>query len=107
VPLCLLVEKEKKPSKIESHCTMNGYGTGKCSFTNTGEGAGNLCVNIRVFKAEDPGKYLESSTICSGKVDVKESKSKDFTVAGVNDLCGSSGVSWTKVCAFRVTNLKK
>jgi len=95
---------KKEPSKIESHCTMNGYGSGKCSFTNVGKGSGSICVGVRLFRTAEPGKYLDSSTLCSGKVEPKESKSKEFTIVGVNAFCSQSGVPWTKVCAFSVTN---
>jgi len=96
-------EKSEAPANIEAHCTMNGYGSGKCVFTNKGEGSGAHCVKVRVFKVADPeGNSLTSSTICSGKVGAKESKSKDLSIPGVNDLCSEYGKSWTKVCAFTV-----
>ena len=94
-------EKKGKP-KIESHCTMNGYGSGKCSFTNKGTGTGATCVKIKVYVEKDLKKNLNSSTICSGKVGVKETKNKEFSIPGVNDLCTGYGVPWSKACAFLV-----
>jgi hypothetical protein len=100
----LLGQKEEKPDpKIESHCVMNGYGSGKCSFTNKG-GPGSQCIKVTVFKVADMEKTVSSSTICSGSVGTRETKSKAFSIPGVNDLCSESGVAWNKVCAFRVTN---
>jgi len=95
-------KKDKKPAKIESHCTMNGYGRGSCSFTNKGQGEGATCIKIRVYQEAEMSKGLTSSTICSGKVGVKETVNKEFSIPGVNGLCAVSGVPWTKVCSFVV-----
>jgi len=94
--------KNKGSAKIDAHCTMNGYGSGTCSFTNKGTAAGAHCVKVRVYQEKNPSKSLASSSICSGNVGVKETKSKSFTIPGVNSLCSSYGVSWTKVCGFVV-----
>jgi hypothetical protein len=99
--------KKTPPANIEAHCTMNGYGSGKCTFTNKGDGSGAHCVKVRVFKVENPGgKSLTSSTICSGTVGAKESKSKDLSIPGVNSFCSEYGKAWTKVCAFTVSEDK-
>lgn len=68
--------KKPKP-RIESNCVMNGYGSGKCSFTNKG-GPGSHCVKVKVFRRDNPKRSLTSSTICSGTVGSRETKSKDF-----------------------------
>lgn len=33
---------------IEPNCTMNGFGAGTCSFTNTGTGSGSVCGVVEV-----------------------------------------------------------
>ncbi len=96
--------KKGKPSNIEAHCVMNGYGAGKCSFTNKGA-PGSQCVKVQIFlQAQPRGKSLTSSTVCSGTVGSRETKSKEYSIPGVNDFCAQRGVAWTKVCAFRVLN---
>lgn len=104
LPIGCKDSKNKGKPKIEPHCTMNGYGSGKCSFTNKGKGPGASCVKIHLFVVKDSSKTLHSSTICSGKVAVRETKSKEFSLPGVNDLCAGYGVPWTKACAFTVVN---
>lgn len=96
-----LLKKDAPEPKIESHCVMNGYGAGKCSFTNKG-GAGSSCVKVKVFRNDGKGTSVTSSTICSGKVGTRETKSKEFSIPGVNALCAERGTVWTKVCAFTV-----
>jgi len=111
ITMCLLAcffllggcKKDQEKPKIKAHCTMNGYGNGKCSFTNKG-GAGSQCIKVTVFKVSNTNQNLKSSTICSGNVGTRETKSKDFSIPGVNDLCSESGTPWTKVCAFSVKN---
>jgi hypothetical protein len=83
---------------VETACTMNGLGQGKCDFTNTGKTAGAVCGKIVV---QGPGKY-EGSKFCSGMVAPMSTTKVEFTEPAVKDLCEPKRYdqSWTDVCNF-------
>lgn len=94
---------------IEWQCTMNGFGVGSCSFTNTGDGAGAVCGSIEVYKANEPvfeGTILgepvaESGKFCSGEVGASTTNQVEFRIASMREVCGGTlDKAWTEVCKF-------
>jgi len=107
VPFAEGCKKENKGKhKLEYSCTMNGYGNGRCAFTNKGDAAGAGCIKVKVARNDNPSNSVESSSLCSGNVGVKETVNKDFSIPGVNSLCSEGGVSWMKICSFVVVEDK-
>jgi hypothetical protein len=86
-----------KPN-IESSCTMNGFGAGSCSFTNTGDSEGALCGTIVVVN-KNTGQTASSSKFCSGKVAESSTAKVEFSIPDVRSVCETEG-DWTQVCAF-------
>lgn len=80
---------EVRLPQIESHCTMNGVGKGRCQFTNIGDASGSVCGTIRVYPtdANTSTRILESGVFCSGPVEAQTTKEVEFTVVGVSDVC--------------------
>ena len=78
-------------SKINVTCSINGYGSGKCTFTNTGDASGKECGNV--FIAESYGEkevVALSETICSGKVESSSSVTIDVSINAFKDKCAYS-----------------
>jgi len=83
--------------KLTQNCVMNGFGSGHCSFTNTGDAKGSACGKIKVNKKAG-GSGLESSVFCSGELKPNSTTKVDFAVPGVNSLC--EGGDWRENCEF-------
>jgi hypothetical protein len=81
---------------VEQSCTMNGYGQGACSFTNSGKTAGALCGYIQV---DGPGTAT-SNKFCSGQVASQTTTKVEFSVPEVDELCDNGFEPWTKKCNF-------
>ena len=82
---------------LDKDCTMNGYGAGSCSFTNTGKTAGAMCGRIVV---NGPGTHT-GSKFCSGMVEPMSTTKVEFSEPAVDKLCDPDyGQSWTDVCSF-------
>lgn len=91
--------------KVEPSCTMNGFGAGACSFTNTGTSAGSVCGRVVVRRSGQTDK-AESALFCSGEVGKRSTTKVDFTIPGVSDLCGTPNPlaqKWSDVCSFGFT----
>lgn len=86
-----------KPN-VEQTCTMNGFGSGECSFTNTGTAAGSVCGKIIVQKKGDETETSESSVFCSGEVGKQSTTKVEFKIPGVSTMC--SGGNWQNNCDF-------
>lgn len=92
--------------KISQECTMNGFGSGDCRFTNTGQRSGSACGHIVVDR--NIGAASESSAIfCSGDVAQSSTTSVPFVVIGVNKMCAATEKPWTEVCSFRFVEKTK
>jgi len=83
---------------VEQTCTMNGFGQGECSFTNTGTAAGSVCGKVVVQKKRDATETSESSVFCSGEVGKQSTTKVDFKIPSVNTMC--SGGPWQENCEF-------
>ena len=82
---------------LDKDCTMNGYGAGSCSFTNTGKTAGAMCGRIVVY---GPGIHA-GGKFCSGMVQPMSTVKVDFSEPAVDKLCDPDyGQKWTDVCSF-------
>jgi hypothetical protein len=81
---------------VEQSCTMNGYGQGACSFTNSGKTAGALCGYIQV---DGPGTAT-SNKFCSGQVASQTTTKVEFNIPQVDELCDNGFDSWTEKCSF-------
>ena len=88
-------------AELSQDCTMNGFGQGRCSFTNKGDAKGSVCGHIVVTHNNGDGTE-ESSEFCSGEVENKSTKQVDFSVPAVRALCKTQGLdkSWGDVCSF-------
>lgn len=119
--------------KLEPDCSMNGFGQGTCSFTNTGSSAGGVCgylVVSRTLTASSPARrrdgpeatdsreaqrdavqllgFVRSSVFCSGDVGSRETKAISFGVGLVPELCeGRDGSSWRDNCEFEFVSEEK
>lgn len=85
---------------IGRDCRINGLGDGSCTFTNTGNGKGSLCVQPELVRHD--GQLIKSQTICSGEVAPSTSVKIDFYMSGVLDFCGTAGVGWSDQCDLQV-----
>ena len=94
------IEKENMPV-IANNCVMNGYGSGSCSFTNTGKTTGAVCGTITVWAKGST--TLNSNKFCSGQVESLSTTQVAFNIPSVNKTCEGNyiaGESWTDVCDF-------
>ena len=82
---------------IQTSCVMNGYGSGKCSFTNVGSGSGAVCGYV-LLKNEWKSLEEKSSTICSGSVPAKTTNEVSFSIPALQEICGR--YDWTAYCKF-------
>lgn len=87
---------------------MNGFGQGRCNFTNKGDGKGSICGHIKVLN-KNGGGTAESSVFCSGEIEKQSTKEVSFSVPDVRDICKSEGLghSWGEVCDFTFEAEKK
>ena len=96
---------------IDVTCSLNGLGSGKCSFTNKGDGAGSLCGRVGLLRLPrgipnttgyEEGRIVEvSSAFCSGEVTPKSTVQIGFTMSEVHKECHSNrrvDESWHDVC---------
>lgn len=97
LPLAMALAACRKP-ELDWNCTMNGFGQGTCSFTNTGNGKGAVCGSIHV--ESDTGGGAQSGKFCSGQVEPASTTSVDFSIPQVRETCDSPSGSWTEVCSF-------
>jgi hypothetical protein len=81
---------------IEASCTMNGYGQGECSFTNSGKTAGAKCGTINV---QGPG-VVQSDKFCSGMVGPMSTEKVEFKIPQVDELCDNGFEDWRDKCSF-------
>lgn len=95
-------------AEISEDCTVNGFGSGTCSFTNRGDGSGTLCGTVEIIRGnpsdlKGDDRLVTSSVFCSGKVEPSSTTKVEFSVPGVSQLCdpGSSGQSWNEICYLR------
>jgi len=92
-------DKKKDTASLTYSCTMNGYGSGQCTFTNAAsEGEGAKCGKIKVMR-RDRQQEVVSEVFCSGKVEASSSKKVEFSIPQVNSLCENEG-AWNLVCGF-------
>lgn len=89
------VAYENRPI-LNEECLMNGFGEGKCSFTNVGKTAGAVCGAIEV---RGPGNTY-SDIFCSGKVEPMTTTKVEFEIPAVRELCSQGYKRWTEVCEF-------
>ena len=78
---------------------MNGFGSGSCSFTNTGNAEGAICGKIIVSRHFDQ-KKIESNYLCSGAVAPSATNKVEFSIPGTNDLCTFGSTPWGDHCDF-------
>lgn len=83
---------------VEQSCTMNGFGQGECSFTNTGTAVGSVCGKVIVRKKKGETETAESSVFCSGEVGKQSTTKVEFKIPAVNAMC--SGGNWQENCGF-------
>jgi hypothetical protein len=87
-------------SEITQSCSMNAFGQGECSFTNTGDATGSTCGSIQVkhpyyeyYDMENHVRYdidIKSSAIfCSGEVKQSSTNKVEFSVFDIADSCSS------------------
>ena len=84
---------------IEASCTMNGYGKGECSFTNSGKSTGAKCGSITV---NGPG-VVQSDKFCSGQVAPMSTEKVEFNIPAVDELCDNGFDDWRDKCEFSFT----
>jgi hypothetical protein len=81
---------------IEVSCTMDGYGSGECNFTNSGKTAGAKCGTINV---QGPG-VVQSDKFCSGMVQPMSTEKVEFKIPAVDELCDNGFEDWRDKCSF-------
>lgn len=94
-------------AKIKTTCSIKGSGSGKCTFTNTGNASGKVCgkVSMNIIdsrfkrKESDPDK-IYSTEYCSGKVEPSSSVQIDVDIPGISDFCYYSPSSTDSNCAY-------
>jgi len=78
---------------------MDGYGSGKCVFTNTGDGSGAVCGKVVVKFRYSGDQMTESPVFCSGDVKPSTSTEAQFFVPNMEDVCYTNiSGSWTERC---------
>lgn len=77
--------------EINVSCSINGYGSGECTFTNTGNASGKVCGKVKLVNTVSYWKKpIYSETICSGKVEESSSVAVSVHLSGASDLCDYS-----------------
>lgn len=72
--------------KIDVTCSINGFGSGKCNFTNTGDASGKVCGKVVINRPYD-SETISSEKYCSGKVETSSTISIDVHIPGFTDYC--------------------
>lgn len=85
---------------LSQECTMNGMGSGACSFTNLGDGTGATCGHIAVVGKADFSEMAKTSVFCSGQLPPKTTSRVEFSVPDVQSACEAEGKAWSEVCSF-------
>jgi hypothetical protein len=83
--------------EIEPDCTLNGYGVGKCNFTNRGS-KGSICGYL--YGRCNNDRTATSSTICSGEVGTNETKSVPVSFVDFGEIADRYGGRWKDNCSF-------
>jgi hypothetical protein len=99
--LCLALLRAVWQVPVTWECTMNGYGTGQCTFTNPSPHlfSSSACGYVGVSRV---GSSIgQSAVFCSGDVAPHSTTQVSFSIPAVSDGCGTTnGSPWTKVCSF-------
>lgn len=94
--------------ELKINCTMNGFGSGECSFTNVNNYLSSAaCIKIELYRV-NVGLVSSSSAICSGEVGRMETKTVSFSLPDVSEKCTpdyNSNQSWADICNFTVAGL--
>lgn len=91
-----------KPADIKSNCSSNGFGKVDCTFTNKGEGDGDVCEFVALTRIGTPENYLTakgktvitSIEICSGIVKSRDVVQRIFS--------GGFEVTPSEFCSYKV-----
>jgi hypothetical protein len=97
---------------IEANCTMNGHGSGECSFDNRGRGDGSQDITIAVYRIDRKAADL-TVELFSGLVSANDYRTRKFLVSGFQDMCsepygskeikaGKKPTPWHDICNFMV-----
>jgi hypothetical protein len=97
--------------RINAECSINGFGMGRCDFTNEGTGAGTQCVVLSVSDKRGLGAPVSSSPVCSGEIKPRETRNVAFSMDGVRRLCSASAAEaeehtrhpWDEYCDLHTT----
>ena len=93
-----------KPN-IEPTCVMNGWGSGKCEFLNSGDGDGSMEILITVHNIRTDSD-IGSTTLKSGVIKAGDVRERQFLIPSVKKGCEAdffNDETWTDVCHFTVT----
>lgn len=91
-----------KPADIKSNCSTNGFGKIDCTFTNKGEGDGDVCEFVALTRMGVPDNYLVakgktviiSTEVCSGIVKSRDVVQRTFS--------GGFEVPPSEFCSYKV-----
>lgn len=75
---------------VVANCGTDGYGNGRCDFTNDGTATGRMCAALRVTDTRGLGQPIVSDKVCSGDVAPRATVSVQFHLDGVGRLCEPS-----------------
>ena len=97
--------------RMLSECNVNGFGMGRCDFTNSGWWEGHQCVTVTVSDRRGLGQPVSSEPVCSGEVGRHQTINVAFSLSGVDRLCRPSAADiseggpgrkrWDEYCAVR------
>lgn len=90
------VEFTTAKSKVSADCTMNGFGQGECSFTNTGFFSSSVCGRIEVY-SKLTHSTVRSSLFCSGSVGGNSTTEVKFSVVDVPKACNPPPKSYQEI----------
>jgi len=109
-----LVFAERFGVNITAECGVNGFGMGRCDFTNRGWWGGSKCAIVQVIDNRGLGAPVQSRPVCSGNLGRLETRNVSFDVAGVQRLCSPSAADmsedgpgrkqWDQYCSVHTTS---
>ena len=82
-------------SELNVNCNVNGFGTGYCSITNTGNGEGTICGKVTIISNKAASEWSfskprrSSQVYCSGRVKPSSTVQLQVKVPGVREICKS------------------
>lgn len=86
----------RQPANIENECSINGLGSGTCTFHNIGGKKGNACV-VAAVVIKRTGSDAGMAKVCPGNLKPGGVSQITFFVSGM-DACKDGVLNWQSIC---------